>query len=610
MLNSRFVVPVGASVDNVSTFSTLQAALTRPGLTAGDVIQIDRGSAPGTIHNADLPALPSLTIRGDPGSTAANLPAFTVADSVTIDSSRAGFTLANVNVVLQGGLTFNANGAVVSSFLASNFTGAALTFNGTLASVLRDSQLIAHNGAGGAEVVRVNAAAGSSNLISNNTISSDATVSENLLFYSGASTIGDQVVNNTFVGNTGAASLALLLVGPGVSGLTIRGNTFSDTNSNRTALTLLSGGQNTVIADNTITLTGAAGTIGISLMASSTSAVTSAIIADNRITTSGNGVGIQLTTNTGALNVRIEGNDFHFNAIGVLIDPSHTTDSVTGIDLGGGSQGSRGANNFRGFGSTSGGSGAIVEGSSFSTAQTIMAHFDLFAVSNPRTVVLDSGAVGGAAVVDTSGNLVGNAAFVETLYLKYLHRVGDVSSSSDAGSWVAALNAGLPRAAVIGGIINSSEALGITVSGLYRHILNRQPSAAETAGWVSYLQQGGKVEQVMGLFLSSAEYQGRFGDDSSFVQGVYGVVLGRTASSGELAFWAGLVPQVGRAGVVNDLLGTQEYRGLVVRQDYAALLERFFPPSPAEVAGWVGLGLDQLTLAASLSASSEFFTHA
>jgi hypothetical protein len=611
LLNTRFVVPVGAA-DNVSSFATLSAALTTPGLHSGDTIQIEPGSAPGTIGNANLPAVTNLTIRGDASTAAVNLPAFQVRDAVTIDASRAGFTLANINVVLQGGgLTFSANGSIIGSFIASNFLGDAITFNGVTASVLRDSQVIARNGLGGGEVVRVNTADSSHNLISDNTIASDGTVSQNLLFYNGTHTVADQVLDNTFQGNTGASSFSLLLVGNGVSGLTVRGNSFSDPNNNRTAITILSGGQNNTIADNTITMTGASGTIGISLLAASTSTATAVTIADNRINTSGNGTGIQFTTSTGALNARVEGNDFHFNNIGVLIYRSHTTDIASGIDMGGGSQGSRGANNFRSFFATTRlGTAAIMEGASFSTAQTIEARFNLFSVANPRTVIRDNYNVGGAAAIDVSGNLTGNAAFIETLYLKYLHRVVDVSATGEAGGWVASLNGGAPRSAIASAIMNSPEALGIVVNGLYRRFLNREPGAAETGVFVSLLQNGATLEQVMGLFLNSPEFQSRFSSDSAFIQAIYSTVLGRTAGTSEVNLWAALLPSIGRSGMISDVLGSMEYRAMVIQQDYATVLGRLSLPSMAEVMGWVNTGLDLRSFEMALAGSAEFFANA
>src|SRR5262245_50701401 len=68
LLNNRFVVPVGIPANNQTSFATLQAALATPGLTAGDVIQIEPGSAPGNLTNASLPAVANLTIQGDPSA--------------------------------------------------------------------------------------------------------------------------------------------------------------------------------------------------------------------------------------------------------------------------------------------------------------------------------------------------------------------------------------------------------------------------------------------------------------------------------------------------------------------------------------------------------------
>jgi hypothetical protein len=609
LLNNRFVVPVGAPVDNVTTFSTLKAALTTPGLTAGNVIQIEPGSAPGAIVNANLPAVQSLTIQGDPAAAAANLPAITINDAVTIDASRAGFMFFNVNLVLQGGaLHFNANAAINNSFIVSNFAGSAVTFNGTTAARLVNSQLIAHNDLGGGEVIRVNAVAGSANLITGDTISSDATVSQNLLFYNGAATTSDLVANNTFLGNAGASSLALMLIGPGVSGLTVRGNTFSDPDSNQTAIGVLSGGQNNTIADNTINLTGASGTIGITVVASSTAGtVTSAVLADNRINTGGTGTAMQLTTNSGALNVRIQGNDFHFNAIGVLIFRSHATDLASGIDLGGGSQGSQGANNFRGFSAASASAGAIVEASSFSTAQTIFAQGNLFSVANPKTVIRDSASVGGGAAVNAAGNLTGNAAFVETLYLEYLHRVGQVFNGADAGGWVNLLNAGMAPPTVARAIMNSSEALGFVVDGLYHRYLNRDSDPGGRAACISFFQRGGTLEQLTVQFVLSQEYQQRYHDDSAYVQSLYTQLLGRTPAASEVNAALPALAAVGRAGLASIFLNSTEYRSQVVRQDYLRVLDRPTAPTAGEVAGWVNSGLDLRSIEMGFAGTPEFY---
>src|SRR5438552_19182095 len=73
LLNNRYVVPLPVPVDNFNSFHTLSAALTTAGLTAGNFVQIQLGSSPGSIRDADLDAALSatrgnLTIQGEPAA--------------------------------------------------------------------------------------------------------------------------------------------------------------------------------------------------------------------------------------------------------------------------------------------------------------------------------------------------------------------------------------------------------------------------------------------------------------------------------------------------------------------------------------------------------------
>jgi hypothetical protein len=66
------------------------------------------------------------------------------------------------------------------------------------------------------------------------------------------------------------------------------------------------------------------------------------------------------------------------------------------------------------------------------------------------------------------------------------------------------------------------------------------------------------------------------------------------------------LPQLGRAGVAQAFLLSQEYRADEVSNDYAQLLHRAQPPSDAEVNSWVNSGLDLLTIDTLFAASPEF----
>src|SRR5205807_2110849 len=88
--------------------------------------------------------------------------------------------------------------------------------------------------------------------------------------------------------------------------------------------------------------------------------------------------------------------------------------------------------------------GIAIQGGSVVSAATaagpVSARMNLFAVPNPETVIFDQADSGTLANVDASTPLTGNAAFVQALYLEFLHRAGNLANPNDAGNWVNMLN--------------------------------------------------------------------------------------------------------------------------------------------------------------------------
>src|SRR5262249_58164903 len=112
--------------------------------------------------------------------------------------------------------------------------------------------------------------------------------------------------------------------------------------------------QNLKILDNTMHLTDPFGSVGIDISIGG-----SGIISNNvlDVGVGQNSIGLWMHFGNGAANFSIQGNDFQGDKIGVKISGN----SIAGIDLGGGSQGSLGGNNFRSFTSAATAtSGAIV----------------------------------------------------------------------------------------------------------------------------------------------------------------------------------------------------------------------------------------------------------
>jgi hypothetical protein len=619
LLNNRFVVPVGAPVDNVTTFATLQNALGFSGLVTDDVIQIEPGSAPGNVMNADFASAFSgasrLTIKGDTVVGAPLVPQFTISDATTIGAA-SDLHLVNVNLglIAAGSLTFNGDGTIngckVVDISSAQFP---FTFGGSTdilsnSTVVNDSQVRIVD-----SVLRVKTpSVGSNNLISGNTFVSNVSTNAFLAYISGSgSTITDRVVNNSLIIAASSVNFAIV-VQEAVSGLTIQNNTISG----RLIIGILelSTPQNLKIVGNTLHVTGSGptGLVGVAINGGVTGTTTSVTIAANVLDTGGNGTGLSISPDAGVLEVSVEGNDCHGDKIGISI--SAGANSVSGIDLGGGGQGSLGGNNLRSFTApATSTSGAIV---SDATSGTIEAQNNIFGVNNPPTVIQS---VSGGTVNATA--LSANAAFVDGLYEDFLKRPGNIGNALDAGGWVNALDHGASQASVATAIARSAESLGLLVDGLYVRLLGRASDPGGRQGFISLLQGGGTLEQAITLMVTSPEFTNLTGTDGSFVQALYLRLLGRIASGAEVAGWLARIPMIGRVGVANAILGSFEFRAEAVEMLYGFplqpaasatsvlpdLLDRTSAPNPMDINLWVMSGLDIDTVMVDLASTIEYF---
>ena len=639
LLNARFVVPI-AFADNVTNFTTLQSALTTAGLVAGDTITIQSGSNPGNI-SATSPSVATLTIQGDPSIGLLSIPLFTFSSAFTVAGS---LTLRNVNVGLvgSGALMFSGNSSIIdSSVVDSSNAPAGITLNGTT-DILKGSRFLASNAAITALVRVTPPVGGTSNRIDGNTFEVDAISNVgnagDVIAYdasAGATTVTDVVSNNKFIGapGTGASKyndIHVVLpsaVADTLIGLTIRNNQITNYDINHTVLGVLLDGptQNATVSQNSIFLSGPS-SIGIDVHGASTSSTTvvSAVISGN-VLDAPSGFGLLIFSAFGAgvgLNVKVEGNDFHSSRTGVLI--ANSNGSVTGVDLGGGTQGSRGGNNFRSFTAPGIVNTAAIDVRTTAGQGTIQAQRNLFASGvTPASVVSDPN-----GSLNLASPLTGNAAFVASLYDNLLGRAGDTTNSADAGGFIAALNNGTAtQAAVRNAILHSAEALGIQVNDLYLTLLGRAADAGGKASFVNFMQNGGTLEAVVVALVTSNEYQGQYGSNGAYVQSLYSKLLGRVAVAAEVAGFANALynGSLSRAGVAGIFLGSQEFRGDVIQKMYSGsgtaaanlstvvfqfpvLLKRAAPASAGEVNGWVNSGLDLLAVENALLGSNEYFT--
>ena len=405
----RYVVGAGTAVDDVTTFASLHDALTLnpAGMAAGDIIQIEPGSNPGVLMPGNLSGYlangeeAAYTIQGDPAYLLGQVPAFQVSSSETL---AAPLTLNNVNVDLlsTATLTFQSDATISDSAFDVDWGGpsAALLFTPMSNNV---EQTISHSTF---DVIDVNsplstpsiqvspsrAITGATVAFTDNTfeMSLDANYDSILLvnpagpgtvltftsntfrtsapaFSLGgwamvydntglAVTVNDTVVNNTFIDDQLYILGNIDEEGP-ITGLSLQNNQFTGPCSEQGAIALGAGTQDTQVVGNCINETGGADpflfTAGIAVTAGDDT-TTSAFIANNQILIDGPsdfGVGLQINSGyaaTDALNLRIQGNDFENDSLGVQISVYSETAPLAGIDLGGGSQNSLGGNDFRG----------------------------------------------------------------------------------------------------------------------------------------------------------------------------------------------------------------------------------------------------------------------
>jgi hypothetical protein len=610
--NNRFVVPLPVQADNVTTFHSLGAALSTAGLAPGNVVQVEPFSTPGAISNAAIDAINAgnVTVRGAAEFSPSELPVIHTADAISVDPQEVGLTFQNVNLQLDHALTFNTNAAIRGSYVA--ISPAGIEFVGTTAAVLQSNTLVNTGPSGVAAVIGFSPVTGSSNLIDGNTIL-NSTLSYSLFTGGVNGAISDVVSNNTFVGSDAqeTSSTQLLRVSE-VNGLTIRKNAFRDATAEYGAV-YLDGADNVQVLDNVFDMTYDAtpGEAALTI-ASSTGNGASATVRGNTFSTGANGRAVDLNLSTAAfpMSVKFEANNFLATPLGVRITAGATA-VLSGIDLGGGPLGSLGANNFRAFrtaASTTVGAIVVDAGANNIGGQTVNAQGNLFAVADPETVVRDAGDDGTEANVATTNSLTGNAAFVQSLYTRFLHRAGDVLNPNGAGQWVTALNGGMTQAAVANAIVRSPEALGYVVDDLYRTILGRDADPAGRSHHVNLMANGWTVETVQIGLLGGAEYRTRFPGDAAFVASLYESVLRRSPQGG-VAAWVDLLPSLTRSGVAAGFVLSTEYRTTQVTNLFYDLLKRTpaAAPTPQQVAAWVNTGLDLLSLRVAFAGSAEFF---
>lgn len=139
------------------------------------------------------------------------------------------------------------------------------------------------------------------------------------------------------------------------------------------------------------------------------------------------------------------------------------------------------------------------------------------------------------------------------------------------------------------------------IGGLYQSVLGRSASSGDIAAWGQLHGQGISNQQIAMAFLTSAEHR------SHIIDGYYQTYLHRSVDAAGLNFWlAVMAAGATEEQVLGAIVGSDEYfidhggtSDSYIRALYHDVLLRPTPPSQAEVDGWIA------TLAASSRGAAQ-----
>ncbi len=196
--------------------------------------------------------------------------------------------------------------------------------------------------------------------------------------------------------------------------------------------------------------------------------------------------------------------------------------------------------------------------------------------------------------------------FVRATYSDLLGRTpadGEVSTRADQ------LVQGYPRGALAQDLALSGERLGHLVDQTYADALNRLPSAQERANWVSWLQNRRSLPLLRSSIWGSSEASLVRGSNAAWLTGLYRGVLARDPSAGEIDSWSQTLQRSSRSAVASGIATSEEARWDRLDAYYLTMLGR----SPdAGAASWIpSLATDgDFTVVVGIAQSPEYLARA
>jgi hypothetical protein len=191
----------------------------------------------------------------------------------------------------------------------------------------------------------------------------------------------------------------------------------------------------------------------------------------------------------------------------------------------------------------------------------------------------------------------------------YIDVLGRTPGDREWPGWVRAILRGMPRAQVASGFVNSNEYRLLKIDEAYRDVLGREADEGGRQGWLKGIQQGLTTpDDIYQVFLATQEFYLRNGGTNElYVNGLYELVIGRSATPSERTYWAGMIASKSRKWVVNAIYNAPETRQSRVGEAFLAYVRR--EATPDEKTKWASYIASKGALAfrAQLLGSTEYW---
>lgn len=229
-------------------------------------------------------------------------------------------------------------------------------------------------------------------------------------------------------------------------------------------------------------------------------------------------------------------------------------------------------------------------------------------VAVPATAASAPAAVDAAVTPDVAAT---NASLVASWYTTFLGR----SAAGDPGSryWVQQLDAGISPTTALASILRSPEHVTRSVTTIYRAYLDA-PLDPGARYWVDGVVAGRfPLEWVEQNVATSSQYQVKTGasrgHDDAAVEGWYSVTLDRSPSLGERSYWGSRLDDVGSLQAFRELWYAPETVDHRVQLHYQGLLGR--SADSGELAYWFPREVaSDISVVAAIGSSPEYVRNA